>query len=71
MKKPGITLPLIGLCVTLFAGFTFIQSNKAIDAAKVQKTAPKENRVEWPPILGLMIMAIGGGFLLGENMKKW
>jgi sorbitol-specific phosphotransferase system component IIC len=71
MKKTGIILLIIGLIVTLFTGFTFITRDKVIDLGKVQVTAANENRVEWPPILGLMIMAVGGGLFLGSTMKKW
>jgi hypothetical protein len=71
MKKTGIILLIIGLIITLFTGFTFITRNNVIDLGKVQITAAKEDRIEWPPIIGLMIMAIGGGLFLGASVKKW
>jgi hypothetical protein len=70
MKKTGIVLLIIGLIITGFSGFSFITREKVIDIGSVEVTANKKNRIEWPPILGLIIMAVGGGVFIAGTRQK-
>jgi hypothetical protein len=70
MKKTGVALLIVGLIITAFTGFTFITREKVIDIGKVHITAAKQNRVEWPPIVGVMIMVVGGAIFLSARNRN-
>ncbi len=61
MKKAGIIIILIGLALTIFTAFTIFTKEKVVDVGKVEITRNKPHHLNWPPIIGIVVIGIGGG----------
>lgn len=60
MKATGITLLVIGLLLTIFTTFKFFTKEKVVDIGKLEITADKGHDVSWSPLIGVVVMVIGG-----------
>jgi hypothetical protein len=69
MKKIGIIIIAIGLVMTIFTAFTFFTREKVVDIGKVEIMANKRHNVNWSPLYGVIVIAIGGAFLLVPAKK--
>jgi hypothetical protein len=69
MKKVGIIILAIGLVITIVTGFNFVTREKVVDIGELQISRDKHHHLAWSPIVGVVVMAIGGGILL-LGMKK-
>ena len=69
MKKTGIVIILIGLGLTLFTVFTFFTREKVVDLGAVEITRDKPHHLNWSPLIGIAVMAIGGGVLWQGSRK--
>jgi hypothetical protein len=69
MKTTGITLLIIGIALTLFTTFKFFTKEKVVDLGKVEITTEKPHEINWSPLLGIAVIAIGG-ILFVASFKK-
>lgn len=69
MKKTGQTIFIIGLIMTLLAGFDLLSREKIIDIGTVQITTKKRNVFDWSPLLGLSVVALGAGVYFFSNKR--
>lgn len=70
MKKVGVIIAAIGLLIFLVTGLMFVTKEKVVDIGKLEITRDKTHSLTWPPIAGIVVMAIGGGlFLIGLKRK--
>jgi hypothetical protein len=69
MKKIGIAIIILGLGLTLFTAFTFFTREKVVDLGKVEITREKPHSLNWSPLIGIAVMAVGGT-LLWYSTKK-
>lgn len=69
MKVTGIVLIIIGVALTLFTTFKFFTKEKVVDIGDVEITRNKPNTLTWSPIIGLVVMGIGG-IVLWQASKK-
>jgi hypothetical protein len=69
MKVTGIVLIIIGVALTLFTTFKFFTKEKVVDIGVVEITRNKPNTLSWSPIIGLVVMGIGG-IVLWQASKK-
>jgi hypothetical protein len=70
MKKIGIVILFIGLLITIFAGFSFVTREKVVDLGSVEIMQNKKHTLSWSPIVGVVLMVIGGGvYLYGAKGK--
>ncbi|MEO8150771.1 MAG: hypothetical protein ABI723_24270 [Bacteroidia bacterium] len=69
MKATGITLIVIGLVLTIFTAFQFFTKEKVVDLGKVEISREKPHSISWSPIIGVVIMGIGG-VVLWQASKK-
>ena len=69
MKNIGILIIIIGLGLTIFTAFTFFTSEKVVDLGKVEITRNEQHRLNWSPLIGIVIMGIGG-VVLWQSYKK-
>ena len=60
MKKVAIFIMLVGLGLTIFTTITFFTKEKVVDLGKIEITQQKPHNLKWSPIIGLVIMGIGG-----------
>jgi hypothetical protein len=70
MKKVGIIILGIGLIITIVTGFNFVTREKVVDIGELQISRDKHHRLAWSPIVGVVVMAIGGGILLIGSKKS-
>jgi drug/metabolite transporter (DMT)-like permease len=70
MKKIGIIILLIGLLITVFAGFSFITREKVVDIGQLQITRDKHHHLAWTPWIGIAIMLVGGGVWVVGSKKN-
>ena len=60
MKKAGMFIILLGLVLTIFTAITFFTREKVVDLGKVEITRNKPHHLNWSPLIGIAVMAIGG-----------
>jgi hypothetical protein len=70
MKKLGIALIALGILFSVYSGFNFVTKEKVVDIGNIQISADKNHSVDWSPILGIVLIVLGGGVLLFGGNKK-
>ncbi len=60
MKIAGIVLIVLGLGLTIFTGFQFFTKEKVVDIGKLEISREKPHYFSWSPVLGIVLMGIGG-----------
>lgn len=69
MKLTGITLLIIGIILTIFTTFKFFTKEKVVDLGAIEITADKPHDFSWSPVIGIVVMGIGG-LVLWQASKK-
>jgi len=69
MKKVGIIIMVIGLALTIFTAFTYFTKEKVVDIGKIEITANKAHNVNWSPLIGIAVIAVGGIFFWQGSKK--
>ncbi|MEO8148902.1 MAG: hypothetical protein ABI723_14750 [Bacteroidia bacterium] len=69
MKVTGIILIIIGLVLTIFTAFQFFTKEKVVDLGKVEISREKPHSISWSPVIGIVVMGIGG-VVLWQASKK-
>lgn len=69
MKTTGIVLLIVGLLLTIFTSFSFFTKEEVLDVGKVEINADKKHNVNWSPIVGVILMVVGGVVLWQSNRK--
>lgn len=70
MKRTGIIVLVIGLVITVFTGFNFMTREKVVDLGKLEITQNKKHGISWSPVIGIIVMVVGGGMVLFGTVKK-
>ncbi len=60
MKKAGIVILIIGLALTIFTSINYFTREKVVDLGEIEITANKRHNLNWSPLIGLAVMAVGG-----------
>ena len=58
-KTIGIVLIAIGIVMMVYTGFNYVTKEKVVDIGPIQINAEKNHTVQWPPIVGVVLI-IGG-----------
>lgn len=69
MKKIGIIIIAIGLVITIVTGFNYVTREKVVDIGELEISRNKNHKLNWSPVVGVVVMVIGGGFFL-FGLKK-
>jgi len=59
MKKAGIVIIVIGALLTIFTTVTYFSREKVVDLGELEITANKRHNVNWSPLIGIAVMAVG------------
>ena len=60
MKKTiGIVLIAIGILMMVYTGFNYVTKEKVVDIGPIQINAEKNHTVQWPPLVGIVLI-VGG-----------
>ncbi len=70
MKKAGVVILIIGFLFTVFTGLNFVTTEKVVDIGKLEINAQKNRTIEWSPVIGTVMMAIGAGFYLLSKRRS-
>lgn len=70
MKKISLLIIVVGLLLTLFSGFNYITREKVVDIGDLEITANKNHTLEWSPIAGVVMIAIGGALYFAGSKGK-
>jgi hypothetical protein len=69
MKRLGIIILIIGVGITLMSLFGFVTKEKVVDIGKLEITHNKKHALDWSPIIGISVMAVGAGMCLLDRKK--
>ncbi|MBW6491273.1 MAG: hypothetical protein K0B15_08790 [Lentimicrobium sp.] len=69
MKTLALILLVIGLGLTIFTTFTYFTKEKIVDIGELEITAKKQNNLNWSPLIGIGVIAVGG-ILYWQSTKK-
>lgn len=70
MKTTGIVLLIIGFLLTIYTSFSFFKKEEVLDIGNVEVNATKKENVNWSPIVGVIIMVVGGVVLWQSSRKS-
>ncbi|OFY51527.1 MAG: hypothetical protein A2W85_01140 [Bacteroidetes bacterium GWF2_41_31] len=68
-KTSGIALVIIGIVMIAYTGFNYVTTEKVVDLGSIEINKEKNHFVQWPPILGVVLI-IGGVVMLVVDKKK-
>jgi hypothetical protein len=69
MKTLGVIILVGGLLLTIFTAGKFFTTEKVVDLGKVEISKQKPHYVSWSPLVGIIIMGIGGAVLWQASRK--
>jgi len=69
-KTSGIALVIIGIVMIAYTGFNYVTTEKVVDLGPIEINKEKNHFVQWPPIVGVVLI-IGGVVLLVFDKKSW
>ena len=69
MKITGIILLVLGVVMTIFTTFKFFTKEEVVDIGKLEISMDKPHKVVWSPVVGIVLMGIGG-VILWQAAKK-
>jgi uncharacterized membrane protein len=69
MRSLGIILIILGILALIYTGFTYTTTEEVAEIGPLEVNKEKEHSVNWPPILGA-IMLVGGIVLVATDRKK-
>jgi uncharacterized membrane protein YdcZ (DUF606 family) len=70
MKKTlGISLVVIGIIMMVYTGFNYVTKEKVVDIGPIEINAEKNHNVQWPPIVGLVLI-VGGIVVIVLDKKR-
>lgn len=66
----GIVLLVIGILMTIYTGFNYVTSEKVVDIGPIQINKKENHPIQWTPIVGVIIIIIGGFLVLKSSTNK-
>jgi LPXTG-motif cell wall-anchored protein len=69
MKLTGFVILIVGLGLTLVTTFKYFSNDPVVDLGTVEITKNRPHYLSWSPLVGLLIMGVGGIILLKNNKK--
>ena len=69
MKTTGIVIIALGLLLTIFTAFKFFTREKVVEIGNLEITHDKPHYMSWSPVIGIVVIGIGG-LVLWQGSKK-
>lgn len=69
MKKAAMLILVLGVLITVFAGYNFVMQEKVVEIGQLEITKKKNNIMQWSPVIGIVVMLVGGGLLFYSAEK--
>ena len=70
LKTIGISLIVIGIFMMIYTGFKYVTTDKVVDLGSVKIEKEKNHFVQWPPILGAVLIVGGVIIIIVPNKKN-
>lgn len=70
LKTVGIILIIVGIVLSVLPAIPFTKREKVLDLGPIQATAEREQRVGFPPIVGVVVLIVGAGVLVVGATRK-
>jgi len=67
-KTIGIVLIVIGIIMMAYTGFNYVTTEKVVDIGPIEINKEKNHHVQWPPIIGTVLIV--GGIVIIVLDKK-
>lgn len=67
-KTLGIILVALGIVMLIYTGFSFVTTEKVVDLGPIQINKEKNHFVQWPPVVGAILL-IGGVVVIAFDKK--
>jgi uncharacterized membrane protein YidH (DUF202 family) len=67
-RNSAFVLIVLGILMLIYTGFNFVTTDRVVDLGPIKIDAPRHHSVQWPPIVGI-VLVVGGVFLLGKAKK--
>lgn len=64
----GIAAIIIGLCLLFYTGFNYVTTKRVVDLGPIKINKEENHNVQWPPLVGLVVLVAGVVIIL--NNKK-
>lgn len=69
MKTTGIVILIVGILLTIYTSFSFFREEEVLDIGGLEVTADKKETVNWSPIVGVILIVVGGVVLWSSSRK--
>ena len=69
-KSIGIALIVIGIIMTIYTGFNYVTTEKVVDLGPIQINKEQNHPVQWAPIVGVIVIVIGGFIVVKGSGTK-
>jgi hypothetical protein len=65
----GIALIILGVIMMIYTGFNYVTTKNVVDIGDLKINKDVNHLVQWPPILGAVLL-VGGVLLIVTNKNK-
>lgn len=69
-KGIGMALLVIGIIMTICTGFNYVTNVKEVDLGPIQINKKENYPFQWAPIVGVIILVIGGFLVVKASRNK-
>jgi len=70
MKTTATVILIIGILITLFAGYNYVTQEKVVEIGQLEITKKKNHIMDWSPAIGIVVILVGGGLLFYSAKKN-
>lgn len=70
LKISGIILIAIGIIMMVYTGFNYVTTKKIVDLGPIKINKEVNHPVQWPPIVGTVLLLGGIVIVLGNRGKN-
>lgn len=69
-KSIGILLIAIGILMIAYTGFSYVTTEKVVDLGPIEINKEKNHFVQWPPIVGVVLLVGGVAVIVLDKRKN-
>jgi uncharacterized membrane protein YdcZ (DUF606 family) len=64
----GVVLIVIGIIMLVYTGFNYTTTKRVVDIGPVKINKEESHRIQWPPVIGTVLI-VGGIIILARDKK--
>ena len=66
-KTIGLVAIIIGALLLIYSGFNYVTTEKVVDLGPIKIDKEKNHSVQWPPVLGVVVLVAGVALTLSKS----